>query len=146
MALVPFNRRNSLFNAGFEDFYNMLDNFFNDDRFLTRGITMGSFKVDIQENENEYVVEAQLPGVKKEEINLILEDERLTIAVERRDEVNEEKKNYIHRESKFSSMSRSIYLRDALPEGVKAKLDNGVLYVSVPKQGNTRHTKRIEIE
>ena len=106
----------------------------------------GSFKVDIQDNQNEYVVEAHLPGVDKEEISLELDEERLTISIERQEKVDEQEKNYIHRESRYSSMSRSIYLRDSLDEEVKAKLDNGVLYISVSKQKNSKNTKRIEIE
>ncbi len=145
-GLVPFSRKNSsLFPTGFEDFYNLLDDFFND-RPNKMGITRETFKLDIQEDDKEYVVEAHLPGVNKEEVNIELNEGRLTISVTKDEKVNEEKKNYVYKESRYSSMSRSIYLADAKSDGVKAKLENGILYINVPKQEKIDTTKRIEIE
>ncbi|NLL81400.1 MAG: Hsp20/alpha crystallin family protein [Tissierellia bacterium] len=142
-GLIPFNRRrNSLFNDTFTDFYNMVDDFFNDDFLRAKS----SFKVDIQDNEKEYVIEAQLPGVNKDEIDLEFEKGRLTISVQREETVDEEKKNYVHKESRYCSMSRSVYLRDALQEGVKAKLDSGILTITVPKEKLIVNRKKIEIE
>lgn len=146
MALVPFNRKNSIFNTNFDDFYNVLDDFFNDSWRSNRFSGIGSFKIDIQENENEYVVEAKLPGVRKEEINIDLDEGRLNISIERNEDVNEDKKNYIYRETRHSSMNRSIYLANAKSEGIKAKLDNGILYIHVPKQQKIDTSRRIEIE
>lgn len=146
-GLVPFNRRNtSIFNTGFEDFYNMLDDFFNDNWSANRLDSKGSFKIDIQEDDKEYIVEARLPGVKKEEINIELNDDKLNISVKRDETINEEKKNYVYKESRYCSMSRSVYLADSKSDGVKAKLDNGILYITIPKQETIDTTKRIEIE
>jgi len=61
----------------------------------------------VQQNDNEYLIEAELPGVNKDEIGVDLNDGRLNISVKREENINEEKKNYIHRESRFASMSRS---------------------------------------
>jgi len=141
-GLVPFNRRNnSLMNTGFEDFYNMLD-----DYFTPRGFTRDTFKLDVQEAENGYLIEAELPGVKKEEVSLDLEDSRLTISVNREEFVDEKDKNYVHRERRFSSMSRAVYLPDAEREGIKAKLDNGVLTIDVKKEEKSVAPRKIEIE
>jgi HSP20 family protein len=61
--------------------------------------------------------------------------------------VKEENRNYIHRERRVSSMVRSIYLPDAKSEGVKARLDNGVLNITVVKRENAApRTNRIEIQ
>jgi HSP20 family protein len=99
------------------------------------------------ENEREYCIEAELPGVTKEEINLQLKDDgRLTIAAEREENIQEDKKNYVHRERRYSSMQRTIYLRDAKTEGVKAKLQDGVLKIIVPKQETHNDTFHIEID
>lgn len=145
-GLVPFSRRNSsLFPTGFEDFYNLLDDFFND-RPNRMGITRGAFNLDIQEDDKEYVVEAHLPGVNKEEVNIELNEGRLTISVTKDEKVNEEKKKYVYKESRYSSMSRSIYLADAKSDGVNAKLENGILYINIPKQEKIDTTKRIEIQ
>lgn len=146
-GLVPFNRRSTgLLNTGFEDFYNMLDDFFSDNWSPRRGLGQDTFKINVQQNEGEYLVEAELPGVNKEEIDLDLNDGRLTISVKREEKINEEKKNYIHRESRYTSMSRSIYLADAESRGVKAKLDNGLLSITVPRQEKAIRAERIEIE
>jgi HSP20 family protein len=145
--LVPFNRRNTnLLSTGFEDFYNMLDDFFNDNWSPRRSFARDTFKINVQQNDTEYLVEAELPGVKKEEIDLDLNDGRLTISVKREEQINEEKKNYIHRESRYASMSRSVYLEDADSNGIRAKLDNGVLNISVPRQEKAVRATKIEIE
>ncbi len=146
-GLVPFNRRNTnLLSTGFEDFYNMLDDFFNDNWSPRRSFARDTFKINVQQNDTEYLVEAELPGVKKEEIDLDLNDGRLTISVKREEQINEEKKNYIHRESRYASMSRSVYLEDADSNGIRAKLDNGVLNISVPRQEKAVRATKIEIE
>jgi Molecular chaperone (small heat shock protein) len=145
-GLVPFNRRNTgLMNTGFDDFYNMLDDFFSDN-WPKRNLARDTFKINVQENENEYLIEAELPGVSKDEIDVDINDGRMTISVRREEKINEEQKNYIHRESRYESMSRSIYLADADSKGIKAKLDNGVLNVSVPRQTKDIKTEKIEIE
>lgn len=83
---------------------------------------------------------------EKEEINLELKDDgRLTISVEREESLEEEKKNYVHRERRYSSMQRSIYLRDAKTEGVKAQLKDGILRIIVPKEEAQGGTHRIQI-
>ena len=65
-GLVPFNRKitNTLSN-GFEDFYNMLDDFFTDNLPTRRSLDRDTFKIDVEEKEKEYQVKAELPGVKK---------------------------------------------------------------------------------
>lgn len=146
-GLVPFNRKNrSLANGDFGDFYNMLDDFFSDNWPSNRSLARDTFKVDVQENENQYFVEAELPGVKKDEVNLDLDEGRLTISVKREETINEEKKNYIHKERRYSSMSRSIYLADAKHEDIKANLDNGVLSITIPKEKKQNNSFKINIE
>ncbi|MDF2999932.1 MAG: heat shock protein Hsp20 [Bacillota bacterium] len=146
-GLVPFNRRNTnLLSTGFEDFYNMLDDFFSDNLSPRRSLTRDTFKINVQENDTEYFIEAELPGVNKEEIDIDLTDGRLSISVKKEENLNEEKKNYVHRESRYSSMSRSIYLADAENKGIKAKLDNGVLNISIPRQEKFTKAAKIEIE
>ena len=146
-GLVPFNRRNTgLLSTGFDDFYNMLDDFFSDSWSPRRSLERDTFKINVQQNDGEYLVDAELPGVNKEEIDLDLNDGRLTISVKREEKINEEKKNYIHRESRYASMSRSVYLADADSKGIKAKLDNGLLSITVPRREKTVKAEKIEIE
>lgn len=142
--LVPFGGRSRSL-MGADDFYNMIDNFFSEPWFMGR-YGRDTFKVDVQQTDNEYLIEAELPGVNREEVKLELSDGNLQIAVTREENVNEENRDYIHRERRYSSMSRGIYLPDAVKEGIRAKLDNGVLRVSVPRNKKADNSKRIEIE
>ncbi|MBP6491702.1 MAG: Hsp20/alpha crystallin family protein [Clostridia bacterium] len=146
-GLVPFNRKNTgVLSTGFEDFHNMLDDFFSDNWSPRRNLERDTFKINVQQNEADYLIEAELPGVSKEEVTLDLNEGRLNISVKREENINEEKKNYIHRESRSCSMSRSVYLADADSKGITAKLDNGMLRITVPRQAKEVKTEKIEIE
>ena len=148
-GLIPFNRRNSNLahtGTGFENFYNMLDDFFGDGLMPSRNLLRDTFKIDIEETEKEYLIEAELPGIKKEEIDLGIEDDNLCITVNRSDEVNKSGKNYIHRERRASSMSRRIRLANASLSEIKAKLEEGVLTVTIPKDEKASTTRKIDIE
>ena len=144
--LIPYGRGSrGLSTTGFEDFYNMLDDFFTDPWFSGRRVREG-FKLDVQRTDKEYLIEAELPGVNKDEVSLDLRDGTLSIAVNREESKNEENKNYIHRERRVSSMSRSVYLGDVDADAVSAKLDNGVLKISVPIKTPVDNSRRIEIQ
>lgn len=146
-GLVPFNRKNTnALSTGFDDFQNMLDDFFSDGWPIRRSLAADTFKVDVEDRGNEYAVEAEMPGVDKRDVTIRMNDKRLTIAVKKSDEVEEKKKNYIHKERRYCSMSRSIYLTDASAEGIKAKLNDGVLHVTVPKKEAETSGQSIEIE
>ena len=150
-GLVPFNRRGSNLTktgtgVGFENFYNMLDDFFGDGMMPSRNLLRDTFKIDIEEMEKEYLVEAEMPGIKKEEIDLGVEDDNLCISVNRSEEANKDGKNFIHRERRQSSMSRRIRLADANLAEIKAKLEEGVLSVTIPKHDKTLSSRKIEIE
>ncbi|MDR2090746.1 MAG: Hsp20/alpha crystallin family protein [Clostridiales bacterium] len=148
-GLIPFNRRNNDLarkNIGFEDFHNMLDDFFSGESLFGRSLIRDTFKIDIEETDKEYRVEAELPGVKKEEIDLGVEDDNLCISVKRSEETNADGKNYIHRERRASSMLRRIRLANAKLDSIKAKLEEGILTVSVPKDEKTGGIRKINIE
>ncbi|HZK02501.1 MAG TPA: Hsp20 family protein [Anaerovoracaceae bacterium] len=145
-GLVPFKRNTGLLNTGFPNFYEMMDDFFNDSWPPKKVLSQDTFKLDVQDNENEYIIEADLPGTKKEEINVEMNDGRLTIFVRREENVEEENKNYVHKERRFCSMSRGIYLVDAEGEGIKAKLEDGVLNIVVPKQDKNKTKSQIVVE
>lgn len=146
-GLVPFNKRGtSLYNNTFGDFYNMLDDFFNDGFTIRRSLEADTFKIDVAQNEKEYLIEADLPGVKKEEINVEMKEGRLAISVEREEIKDDSTKNYIHKERRYSSMARSIYLAGALGDNVKAKFENGTLSIIVPKDERKESKYKIEIE
>src|SRR5699024_3836605 len=93
-GFVPFNKKNHRgYRGGSLRPFNMIDDFFDDTLgempFFKRGGLSSGFKVDIKETEKRYTVEAELPGVQKEEIDVKLsEDGELTITVERSEENN----------------------------------------------------------
>lgn len=146
-GLIPFNKRdNSLLPIGFEGFQNMLDDFFADAWPFTRSLAGDTFKIDVQENEKEYIVEAELPGINKEEMDVSLNEGRLNITVNKKESVNKEDSNYIHRERRLTSMSRNIFLRDSDAKGIKAKLEDGLLSITVPKMVKPNNSIKIAIE
>ncbi len=146
-GLIPFNRRrNDLMNAGFGDFQNMLDDFFSDTWPARRSLSSDTFKIDVQDEENTYLVEAELPGVSKEDIRISVDDGKLNISVEKNEENEETDKHYIHRERRFCSMSRNIFLADMNPEAIKAKLDEGILKIEIQKRQVQEKSKYIAIE
>lgn len=148
-GMVPFNQKkfNLAFRpSGFEDVYNMLDDFFSDSWRTQRSLIRDTFKIDVQEKDEGYWIEAELPGVKKEEISLETDNGRLIISIKRDEKIDENEKNYVHKERRYCSMQRSLYLKDANYEEVKAKLEDGVLNIQIPKFQKVDTTRKIEIE
>jgi HSP20 family protein len=146
-GLIPFNKNLPSFPPkGFEDFYNMLDDFFSDSWSPRRSLLGDTFKIDVQDDGQEYLIDAELPGVRKEEISLELNDGKLSIRVQKEENVEQKKKNFIHKERRFSSMQRCVYLADAKTEGINAKLEDGVLKIMIPKAVKADNSRRIEIE
>jgi HSP20 family protein len=146
-GLIPFNQKaNRLFDTGFGDVQNMLDDFFGGSLMPTRTFALDTFKVDVQEDDKAYTIEADMPGVKKEEIQLSFDRGRLGISVKREEKVEEEKKNYVHKERRVESMSRNLYLENASGDDIKAKLEEGVLRITVAKKEEKAIDKRIDIE
>ena len=148
VGLVPFNRRSRdlATKTGLEDFYNVLDDFFSSDWPIKRTLAFDTFKVDVQDKGNEYLIEAEMPGISKEEIKVGLDDGKLTISVTKNENTEEKDKNYIHRERRSVSMSRTIHLTDADSSGIKAKLSEGLLRITVPKEEKTSATIDIDVE
>ena len=148
VGLVPFNRRNKdlATKSSFEDFYNVLDDFFSSDWPMKRILAYDTFKVDVQDKGNEYLIEAEMPGLSKEDIKLGLDDGKLTISVTKNESTEEKDKNYIHRERRSVSMSRTIHLADADASGIKAKLSDGLLKVTVPKAEKASTAIDIDVE
>jgi len=91
--------------------------------------------VDVKEDENEYSVMADLPGVSKEEVNVMVGDGVLDISAKREKESEEEKEGYIRKERGYYSFHRRLALPDdADEEGLEAKLEDGVLKLTLPKK------------
>lgn len=143
LRLVPYYG-NSVKKA-YEDIDDVFDNFFRTGLSRVKG---DSFKIDVEKNDKEYVVTAELPGVDKENINIELENGLLTIAVEKEEEKEEkdDERNFIHRERSSFNAVRQISLEDIDDEKINAKLDNGILTINLPIVEEISNKKSISID
>lgn len=128
----------------YDEFTDLMGQFF--DRNLPLSKAFSGIKVDVQETDKEYTVEADLPGIAKEEIRLDLVDNYLLIDVEQKQETDQENKNYVRKERSYMSSRRSVYLPNPKKEGIDAKLENGVLVIHIPKETEPQKNSGIEIK
>ena len=94
-------------------------------------------KTDVRETDNSYELDIDLPGFKKDEITVQLDNGYLSISASKGLDKDEEKKDgkYIRRERYAGAMSRTFYVGDNLTQqDIKAKFENGILKISVPKK------------
>ena len=104
-------------------------------------------RTDIKEKDDAYELEVDLPGFKKEDISLDIDNGYLTISAQKHDEHEEhEKHHYIRKERYFGSAQRSFYVGDVKEENINAKLENGTLSITIPKEKPVETKKRIEIK
>ena len=137
--LMPTVFHENLFDDFFDPFWNdaALERAMNREArgaFGKRGANM--MKTDVKQTDNGYEVDVDLPGCKKEDVQMDLSDGYLTIQAVR-SHSNDEKDNkgrYVRRETFSGSCARSFYVGDAVePEDVSAKFEDGILTISVPK-------------
>ena len=107
-------------------------------------------KTDVRELDGSYELDVDLPGFKKDEVTVNLQDGYLTISAAKgldKDE-SDKKGKFLRQERYAGSMSRSFYVGDVKPEEVSAKFENGILTLDVPKAGQKKlpENNRICIE
>lgn len=91
-----------------------------------------NFRVDIIEEGSEYLLQAELPGVPKENISIEIDNDYLTISVRQESTETEKDANYIRRERKENYSKRSFYIGEIEPENIQAKFRDGVLEIRLP--------------
>ena len=137
MMLVP--RRNN---------FDLFDDFFNDEFFTRKEREL--MKTDIKETKDNYLVDIDLPGFKKENINLSLNDGYLNIEAKVDNEDNKEEEKFVRRERFHGECSRSFYVgKDIKEEDISAELKDGILKVEIPKlseEDKNKEVKQIEIK
>lgn len=102
-------------------------------------------RVDIFENKDSLVLEAELPGMNRDDFELSFENNVLTLKGERRFEKKTENDNYHRIERSYGAFTRSFTLPQTVTaEGAKAEFDNGILHVSLPKREETK-ARKIEV-
>lgn len=111
------------------------DDFFNDDFFTEREKNHFSLmKTDIKENDENYLLEVDLPGYQKEDIKIDVHEGYLTIHAKKNEESSDKKENYVRRERFYGECSRSFFVgEDVEVEDIKASFRNGILNLEVPK-------------
>ena len=120
---------------------NMFDDLFEDNFFGAHNPLYGKnaknlMKTDINEKDGNYELAVDLPGFKKDEINLDIKDGYLTITAQKGlDKDEEDKKGHVIRRERYAGVcQRSFFVGDVKPENIKAKYESGVLTINVPKE------------
>ena len=146
--MLPSIFGENLFDEFFTDPFAMMDRSVNN--FLYGKHASREMKTDVRENDNGYELDIDLPGFKKEDVNVDLSNGYLTIQASKGLDKDQQDENgrYIRRERYAGSMSRSFYVGDVKPEDVTARFEDGILRLSMPKAGQRRlpENNRICIE
>ncbi|MBQ3211530.1 MAG: Hsp20/alpha crystallin family protein [Oscillospiraceae bacterium] len=140
--LIPFERtmRNLNSFSPFRQMEEMQRSFFN------ANSASSLFRTDVSDLGDAYKLEAELPGFSKDDININIEDERMTISVERKMDNSEDKPNYLRRERFYGSYSRSFDLSGIDSDNISASYADGVLSLNLPKQAAAvPASRRLEI-
>ena len=144
LELIPFlsnNTRTSVYNP-----FREMEEF--EKRFFGRN-NLSSFSTDIKDEGSAYVLEAELPGFKKEDIEISIDNDYLTIKAERKFEDGEknEKGQYIRCERAYGSFSRSFDISDVNSGKIDAEYTDGILKLTMPKKEKTvPETRKLQIK
>lgn len=136
MTLVKWNPARSLFWGNNADLF---DRYFERDSYWTPA-------VDIEEDDKQYMVSVDLPGLDKKEVDIKIENDVLTISGEKKSEQKQEGKNYHRTERYYGKFERSFRLSDDVnKELIEANFKNGVLHISLPKSEKAK-PRQIEVK
>jgi len=124
----------------------LFDNFFRGFEPAQRGNACGFAggfmpSIDVKENEKEFIIKAELPGVEEKDIEVTVTNDSVTIKGEKKEEKEDKDKNYYYMERSYGSFSRVIPL-DAETEAGKAeaRFKNGILDIKIPKNQSAETT------
>ena len=122
--LTPYSTRRSVY-----DPFNLFNDFFG-----TNTNSVMELRTDITDKGDAFVLEADLPGFKKDDIKIDLENDRLTIKAERHSEHEENRNGCIRRERHFGTFERSFDVSGIETQSIKANYTDGVLTLTLPKR------------
>ena len=140
-GMLPFERNND---NVFDTFDNFTRNF-----FQSSNANLPAFSTDIRDAGDKFVLEAELPGFNKEDIKLDVKDSILTISAEHKEhqDQKDDKGNYIRRERRYGSFTRSFDITGIDESGITAAYQNGILELNLPKAVPVvPETRRIAID
>jgi HSP20 family protein len=142
MTLVKLNPARNLYNWG----DNFFENFLNNDRFLNHTRDGWCPAVDITEDDDNYHVRMELPGVTKDEVKISFADNVLRVSGEKKSEKKEEQKNYHHYERRYGKFERAFRIHsDVIDDKIEATFKDGVLNIELPK-AEIAKPKQIEVK
>ena len=142
MAMVPYRPTFGVLptsNSLFDVFNDMMD-------LGNSSIANKAFPVDVEDKGDAYEVKAYLTGVNKDDIDVELNEGRLSISVKVEDKEEDKDKNFLQKEFVSYSATRGVYLKDAASEGLTARYADGVLTVAVPKFQEKKNVTKIAID
>jgi HSP20 family protein len=100
--------------------------------------------MDVGENEKEYLVRVEIPGMEKEDISIEFENNILTLTGEKKEETEKKEERFYRVERRYGAFTRSLRFKDVDTDHIGASYENGVLTVTVPKTVKAP-PKKIEI-
>ena len=106
-----------------------------------------SFRTDVTDTGDAFKLEAELPGFKKDDLKIDIENDCLTISAERHEKKDEEKPNFVKRERVYGSYSRSFDVSGIDVDKISAAYTDGILTLTLPKKVETAPaSRRLEIQ
>lgn len=123
-----------------------LDDFFDDFAPMTRMPKMDLMKCDVYEKGGKINIEMDIPGYKKDDIKIDVEDGVLTVEANKEEETEDDEKNYYRKERISGSFKRQFTVGKINEEDIKAEFNDGVLKITLPKEENKESKKFIEIK
>lgn len=130
-TIVPFANHRELRNQPRSPFFD--DRFFRSFFDMSDMVGSAGFRVDVREEDACYKLEAELPGVSKDKLNLCVEDGTLVISADLNEEKKEEKRGYLYSERRTGHVERRFDLEGVDQERIAADYKDGVLEVTLPK-------------
>lgn len=140
-SMIPFGHRTNSLNSLFDDFERSF--------FPAEARQLPAFRTDIKDEGDHYLLEAELPGFRKEDIDLDLKDGVLTISAHHDETVENKDENgrYVCRERRTGSFARSFDVSGIQEDAIGAAYENGVLKLTLPKLGEPEpQSRKIAIE
>ena len=139
MTLV---KRNNNYYPSLPNFFNR---FFNDELMDWNNLNFSSTNtslpaVNVKEDDNKYTIEVAAPGMKKDDFNVKIENDLLTISSERKDEKEDKQEGYSRKEFSYQSFQRSFTLPEGhiLNDKISAKYNDGILFIELPKRDEVK--------
>ncbi|MEA5058465.1 18 kDa heat shock protein [bioreactor metagenome] len=142
-GLIPYRRSNGDANG--------IANYFDDfEKAFFGGMPSfgyGTFRTDVMDKGDHFLLKTDLPGVAKEDIHLDIHGDDLMISVQHEESKEEKKENFLRRERAYGSYCRSFDISDVDADKIKAAYHNGVLELTLPKRGDQAlRGKQIQID